>query len=306
MIIASLGCPHTLAAEPTDVSPETESTLRFAYSGQIMQGVNINDAQAAIKVWAATIVGDWDFKVSADIGIIDGVPAIIAAMKENRIDAVIVATDEYWETRKHVPIGPLLVGSIDDDFDEEYIVLVNNDSGFTTLADLAGRNLNIWRSLRTCLASQWLEVALWDEGLGSADTFWAERIEIRKLSQVVLPVFFGQADACLVTRRGFKLMSELNPQLGQKLTAIAVSPPLVPSISFFRGDYDSPMLSRIVAMLSDVSSSEAGQQTLTLFQQNNLMQCTPADLEITCALLDRYEAVRNGRTVPSAKDQNSP
>jgi ABC-type phosphate/phosphonate transport system substrate-binding protein len=86
----------------------------------------------------------------------------------------------------------------------------------------------------------------------------------------VLPVFFRQADACVVTRRGFKTMSELNPQVSQRLKVLAASPGLVPTGFGFRPDYTDPLKNTIVAELARIKDSPAGAQVLTLFQSGSL------------------------------------
>ena len=80
-----------------------------------------------------------------------------------------------------------------------------------------------WQNSRMSLALAWLDIALFNDGCRPVAEFC--RVEQnKKLTKVVLPVFFRQNDACVVTRRGFKTMSELNPQVGQQLRVLASSP----------------------------------------------------------------------------------
>ena len=55
-----------------------------------------------------------------------------------------------------------------------------------------------------------------------------------KPSQAILPVFFKQAEAALVTRATFDTAVELNPQLGAALRTLSRSPQLIPAVAAVR------------------------------------------------------------------------
>ena len=72
-----------------------------------------------------------------------------------------------------------------------------------------------------------LSVALAKEGLGAAATVLGRFSRSTKATQAVLPVFFGQADACIASRRTMETMTELNPQLAKKLRVLLEAPKMV-------------------------------------------------------------------------------
>ena len=87
-----------------------------------------------------------------------------------------------------------------------------------------------------------------------------------KLSRgVVLPVFFRQADACVVARRGFDAMVELNPQLDKQLRVIATSPKFVPATMVYHKDCPAERKTMLSNLLRDLHVSEAGRQAQMLF-----------------------------------------
>jgi phosphonate transport system substrate-binding protein len=128
-------------------------------------------------------------------------------------------------------------------------------------------------------------------------------------------VFFRQVDACVVTRRAFNNMSELNPQLSQRLRVLVSSPELVPGGFAFRKGYDDPTRELIIADLERISSSPAGAQFLTLFQSGALSAQPVSCLESAFELLARHArlvaekpdpATPNSARSQSEKPRNNP
>ena len=112
-------------------------------------------------------------------------------------------------------------------------------------------------SSRASLAPVWSETILAREGLGSASGFYGQITTASKISQAVLPVFFRQLDACVVTRSGFETMVELNPQVGRQLKVLASSPPVVPVVFCFRASYDSPIRAKVLEEIAQWHNTQS-------------------------------------------------
>lgn len=297
MILSGMVGGTPLRAQVPDESIET---VHFGFSAAMFQDVNANDAQAAMKVWSGVIAAERNIPISPITQILDGVPAIAAAMREHRLEAITLSTREYWEVNRLVGLGEIIIGSTHGEISENYVLIVQAKSAYQSLADLRGRTLNTHQSSRTLIARPWLDTELLENGLGTCETFFAQLKEETKLSRVVLPVFFGQSDACLVTRSGFDIMCELNPQLAKQLRILAESPEYIPSIFAFRGDWDSPHRDALLAVLEDVDQAPAGRQTLALFQQDDLQVRPVSDLEPTLELLRRHTRLLSEQRSPAA------
>jgi phosphonate transport system substrate-binding protein len=168
------------------------------------------------------------------------------------------------------------------------VLLVHRDSGIQRLGDLKGKTLNLLQHARACLGSAWLDTLLARENLDPAADFFGKIVPVLKTGKAVLPVFFHQVDACLVTRNGYETMIELNPQTGQHLKALATSPPFVPVIFSFRADYNAPVNNQIVGELSRWHLNPAGRQILTLFQTDSLEEHPISCLDSSLELLAEY------------------
>jgi ABC-type phosphate/phosphonate transport system substrate-binding protein len=118
----------------------------------------------------------------------------------------------------------------------------------------------------------------------------------------VLKVFFRQTDAGLVNRRGFDLMKELNPQVGEQLKVLAASPPLVPTVFCFRSDFKPAVKDHLLDEITKLHTTPAGQQMLTIFQSERIIERPVLKLESALALLARQQqleaAPRSAKLAP--------
>ena len=291
--LAALGLrPSASAAAGSGEERSPTAPVRFAFSSRMFSDVNENDARAAMKAWGQTVSLERGIPLEPVFQIFVGTGAIAAAIRGKLIDAITLPTDEYWELRNEVPLGSIVIGSKGGDSTEQYVLLVRGDSGIQRLADLRGHNLVIYQNPLTSLAPAWLETELLQHQLGLMEQFWGRVSDSTKLLRAILPVFFHQADACLVTLKGFETMAELNPQIGRQLQVLTKSEAVVPNLFCFRGDYQSPYREKILQEISRLGETTAGQQTLALFQTDRLFPGDPASLASAFALLDLHRRLR--------------
>jgi len=148
------------------------------------------------------------------------------------------------------------------------------------------------------LATIWLDTLLLQKGLRRAAEFCGRATFVNKATKVALPVFFRQADACLMTRRSFETMAELNPQLGKQLRVLAASPEVVPSGFAFRADYHSPFREQILVEMTQLSESPAGQQILALTQADRIQERPLSCLDSALELLATHRRLCSGTNSP--------
>ena len=248
------------AVAETDTKP-----LRVGFSSSTFLEVNENDALAAVKVWSATIAKERGVVTDPTLRVLNGLPEISQALVSKSIDAISLSTEEYWHLRPALDDRIFIVGRIDGSISEEYLLLVHQDSGIQRIEDLRGRKLIFFLNPRMSLASIWLDTLLLQKG-ALRTTEFCSATHNYKLANTVLAVFFRQVDACVVTRRSFKVMNELNPQLSQKLKILVSSPKFVPAGFTFRRDYNDTVRKTIIRELTKVANSPEVTQIQTLFQ----------------------------------------
>ncbi|WP_221031368.1 phosphate/phosphite/phosphonate ABC transporter substrate-binding protein [Actomonas aquatica] len=268
--------------------------VRFGFSQRLFRTVNSNDAHAAVRVWSNAILDGWGFQVSTNIYLFDTLDDLVGRVRNGQVEGIAVTLEEFWEVRDQIEVGPVLLGTDGEVEWQEFVVVARRDRGWTELADLRGRTLRGWDAPRTGLAVRWLTLELDAMGVeGGPEAFFEGEPSMQpKVSQVLLPVFFGQVDVGLVTRRSLELMAELNPQIGRDLVVLASSEPYIATLCFLRKDFDRPYLPKLLEALESIGDTVAGEQIVTLFQQSGLTVVDASELDSSLALMDRYEAWR--------------
>ncbi len=275
------------APEPNHLEP-----IRFAFSSQMFTDVKENDAKASVKAWALAIARERQVPMSTEPIVLAGTAQLKQALYDATIDGAAVTTEEYLGLDLELQSTNLFMSFIGGQFTEEYLLLVNANSLITNLDGLHNRKIILFENPRASLAPLWLEVILLQNHLGVPAGFFGQVLKAQKLVKVVLPVFFHQQDACLVTRRGFDTMCELNPQVRMQLRILATSPKLVPAVGFIRRTYVSPLRAAMLAALKGLEQTAAGTQVLTLFQSDQLQEAPATLLDSARDLLAVHQRLK--------------
>lgn len=294
MVVAPARGRAIEAADPADMRTE----LRFVFSKAMFVGVNENDARAALKVYAQTIGDQNGVYVSSAPELLEGTNAIAKSIKSKQADLFVLTAEEFFSLEHLGLEGPLLLAKIKDNLAEEYLLLASEDSPLRKLEDLKGRSLTISSDARSSLAALWLEVQCREQGLGSAMQLLAKVTFSAKTTQVVLPVFFGKADACIVTRASWEVMCELNPQVRKRLRVVAVSPSLVPAVTCFRGGFTETAKRQVLRAVDLSSTKPSYNQLMAMFKTQGLGQQPLSVLEGTRALVARFNELCQATNQP--------
>lgn len=281
-----LGLPAALAAA------DPGAPVRMAISESLVTDVNINDARAAMAIWLKRMSVDLGVGIEFNPKIFDTTQEILRRARGNQVDVVALNVVEYRQIADVLDSTQIMTetGAAGA---EPYLLLATRKSGIERLGDLRGRRLTMLKSPKMCVAPAWL-TAILDEGhFGLTEQFFGSVTGETKPSRVVLPVFFGQAEACVTSKRGFDTMCELNPQVGKDLTAIASSSAMLVTFCVFHQNYHGANREKFAKIYSHLGTSVAARQVATLFQFDDLTLQNADCLRPALSVLDRAERARN-------------
>jgi phosphonate transport system substrate-binding protein len=262
--------------------------MRLGFSPAMFSGVNLGDARNTIKAVATGLAREKNIPADPEPQIYEGVDDALRMLRERLIGATTMTISEFWLLRREIRFDRFLVTSDQGKATENYVVLVRAASDVATLADLRSKHLNLLAGPSMALATVWLDVELAKLQLPPTATLLGSVVDVAKPAKTILPVFFGQTDACLVTRRTFDTMVELNPQVGRQLRVLASSPALVAALFGFRADLSPNLKERTIHELISLHDSVGGRQALAMFYNDGITEIPAAFFDSSLALLDEH------------------
>lgn len=291
-----LGCTIFLiaaAAHGAESTAPGSSTLfpRIARFGILntLHGVNIDDARVALEMNINRQSTKGRRNIEPKLEIVPDVATAANRIEQRDLHGIYISGIDYILLREMVATNPLYVASaLTVSPVESYIVLTKKEVDWKKLSAMAQRRLMVEHYAQWDIGRIWLETELNQMQLPKSETFFTAIQAADKPMRIVLPVFFGQADACLVTESAYQTMVELNPQLGQKLRILMRSPGVIKSL-FCVADYLDPhFVADTKKRLHAMHLTDDGQQLMMIFRLKRFFPFRPEDLKATERILNRY------------------
>lgn len=280
----TLACLCCAARQPAT----SDFHLRIGYTGWAYPDVYNKDVNAAVSVLTRRII--WGRIGKGESRYYGSLWEMERDFMDRKVQVLSMPAEAFMELRNRISVDPVLVSSTDRGPDTELLLLVRKDSGFHSVRDLKKRIIVMPQrnSQFRDIFYVWLETLLMREGGLSIDTFFSSVKQMQTVSKVVMPVFFRQADACVVSRQVFDLTSELNPQIGRELTAIARIEKLATGIVAFDRRLPEETRQKLIQAFLSLHDMPDGQQLLMLFHVRKLIPFQPEYLKATEMLFAEY------------------
>lgn len=278
-----------------------DRALRLGFTRGVFQGANESDLLAAMKVWAQTLSEERRVEVDSDMRLFDSIEQAAEEVRTGQVDAVSLLLSEYLAFPSDLLGGPFLVDELAGRREREFVILVRRDADVQRVEDLSGTRLAIHEDRNSSLARRWLDARLAESELGATAQIVAAVEADSRLSKVILSVFFGTNDACLVTRAGFRAMAELNPQVSARLSVLESSPSIVPSLFCFRDSLAPEARHRLTTEILNLHRSPRGEQVLRVFKSDRMAELTGPEVDRSIELLRSWRelALRGPREIGS-------
>jgi ABC-type phosphate/phosphonate transport system substrate-binding protein len=233
----------------------------------LLAGVNQNDAHVAIEMHFV-MRNQNEFPGSkAKLEILPDVDAAARMFRQKRLHGISLTGIDYLALREQVSIDPIFISSRSNKPLEAYVLLASKDlQHFSDVARLSQRRLVLENLGERNVGQIWLDNVLWEHGHKESKIFFSTIQKADKPSRMVLPVFFGQAEVCLVPESAYHAMVELNPQIGTQLKILMRSPEFVRSIHCTYPSLNSRLVDAIKRNAIGMEHSVDGQQLMLIFQ----------------------------------------
>lgn len=272
------------------------SAFRIGFSYSLFENINRNDARAAIGILAKTVARQKDIPTDPQSLLFNNSAEMVTALRSKAVDMVVVSVIEYELLQKEFDFGTILLPARNDGVGEEYLLVAHREGPVQSLGDLAGRSVLFHHSFLQCLAPLWLDNLLVERGFAAVDSFVGKTGHDENLTQVLLPVFFKQADACVVSRQSLEMTAELNPQLGRKLAILESSKKMIPMVVAFRQDYAPPYYQDLLEVLRHLHESEEGRQIMAIFKMNKFVNLSRSYMDPSLELISSHTRLNKIRT----------
>ncbi len=176
--------------------------------------------------------------------------------------------------------------------DEGIVLLVSNTSGIKRFTDL--RNKRLSRLSNDRLSDTFLEVQCMKASGMACRDFLQVKEEKRDI-QSVYNVFFGRADAALVSLATLRTANELNPQVGQRLHVLLDWKAKALMFGMMTQHTQDSYRNLVLNSVAEVMKTPRGRQILELFKTDYLEPVDAEALRPYWALLREYNDLRKAR-----------
>lgn len=282
-------CGPLYAKEQTG-DPGVRKEMRFAALPGIYRVVSRKDGRMALELLMRKPSIQKTFPYSVKLDFLDPTldEDIPDAIRKGGYHYVTLSTIDYYKYRHAVQLDPILIPSKIDEGQEHLLLLVAKGQTLTAIGQREERSLIIESGANGDLSRIWLDTLLADSGFARSEHFFTKISRVSKSSRAVLPVFFKQADACIVTRHALRVIQELNPQIGQQVTSLHQSKGLV-RVLICATDRPTPAeIEFLIQNTTHMGQNPESRQTMTLLQMKRFVEIYPQDLAATEALLTRH------------------
>jgi ABC-type phosphate/phosphonate transport system substrate-binding protein len=272
--------------------PDGHALVRIGFESHSLGNMNRSDVTAAMKAWMFSVTKEQNLAITPSFHVYDSLGDMVRALRQEDIDVFSCSTDQFLLLEKKVPCKGIFASKVHGKVTEQYVLLVHRDRVVSDLKDLQGESIMVLDQPRASLAPLWLDVELLRNRLPVSAQFFRKITYVTKANLAILPVFFKQAGAALVSRAGFDLAGELNPQLSRQVRALMISPELIPGVGAYRRSANSESVGLYRTQALKLGSTPAGQIILNLFQIEGVVEIGEAELSGTRAFLAEYARIK--------------
>ncbi|MDP2363382.1 MAG: PhnD/SsuA/transferrin family substrate-binding protein [Ignavibacteria bacterium] len=250
---------------------ENERDIKLVFAQNSFHDAKPEDVLATARVLVNHIKKLKNLKNNFIVELVSDDKEILAKHKSD-FDLIVLSTEQYLRLKKTLPVEPFSVNYSDGVAGFIYHLIVSKNDNINNLAQLKGETIYIQANTKDQAASLWLNKLLKDESLKSKDVHFGSIIFDGKATNVLLPVFFNKAKACIVTNSSLKLILDLNPGIKNKIKTLYTSEPIILGIACLNSNEKDEVGYKVLKeILPTLHENEYGKQFLNLYKTEKLL-----------------------------------
>ncbi|QSZ40994.1 PhnD/SsuA/transferrin family substrate-binding protein [Sulfurimonas aquatica] len=258
--------------------------MNVAYGNASMNQFSKKDTMIVMDIWIQEIMKTT--KHSATFFFYDSSTEMAKDFEERKLDLVITTGVEFVKSFEKSNLVKAFTGGSKEKHAEDIIVVLPAKKSLQELYSKKDPKVALQESEE--IAMIYIEKNFFEKNKEAK----IEYIKTRKRNAAILKLFFGKADAAVVTKKTFDFAKELNPQIGKKLKIAKLSTISARTFGFFHKDFNPEMAEEIRSFALAIGKSARGQQILTVFQTDKVVETTVKDLEPIGNIYKEYIALK--------------
>jgi phosphonate transport system substrate-binding protein len=248
--------------------------FQVAFSTNVFKGVYLNDAIAGGKALTEALIKEYSrtkYEVIPPTTF-STVEELKSLLKLQEVEVIVLHATELIQIRESNLIDPICAAIRNGSPYDIFYLLVNKNKNYKRLEDLEDKRILIGSPFEGDMPVIWLENLLKQKMLKTKEKFFSSIEYFEKALPAILPVFFNNADACIITKSLFETVTELNPQINSELTTIEISEPISIGIVAIRKSISNQELKEdIYKAFINLHKNANGRQYLNIFRIESVM-----------------------------------
>lgn len=254
--------------------------------------ISSDEIRVALRVLFETRFKKQFPRYTAKVNLFSDIHSAVDAIKKRQIDGLGMMTLDYVMTKHENNILPVRTASLGNSASAKFVLLVSKEK-YQSIEMLRNKKLVIEKGGHGDIAKIWIDTLLLKQSLPEGSEYFDSINRIEKSSRVILKVFFGKADACIVPQKAFDIMKELNPQVQTNLQVLFESPEFYLGIFGIVKDISERKKQFMLDFVDNLTGDQEGKQILLMFRVNQISEFNPEYLKSVETLYETYKELKS-------------
>lgn len=291
ILISALLLPGSTSSELNRADAGKKEVYGIVFMKSMFLNVNLNDALAAINIYINELQKNQPITYEFRSVIYEDTDDLIRSFDKDKLALVNLSSVDFLKYRKTLPMTPVMAAMTDKNSPlGKYLLIVKNNGPVNSARDLSQKKIALLPRTYTPIPHMWLDVMLYKNGIAKKKDYPLLVSDGQTESKVVMSLFFGQYDACVVSERAYQLMCELNPQVGRQLKILQTSPGYLMAVSCYTNTFMKKQDWKFLyERIFDIVSYPAGKQLFTLLKADRIVPFKEEYLITIKQLVEEYD-----------------